>query len=84
MYLVIKDCFILLLHRDGGGTVMGAPYLDSHGEPDLFLKRGTPQYLNTKRYDQLQQMWANQTVATYVQRCMDTASASVNASWEYF
>ncbi|KAI8880376.1 hypothetical protein K501DRAFT_224899 [Backusella circina FSU 941] len=82
MYLIIKDCFILLLHRDGGGTVMGAPYLDSHGEPDLFLKRGTPQYLNTKRYEQLQQMWTSQTVATYVQRCMDSASAT--ASWEYF
>ncbi|KAI7861885.1 hypothetical protein BDF14DRAFT_1862837 [Spinellus fusiger] len=37
MYMVIKECFILLLH-DNGGTVMSAPYLDAHGEADLFLK----------------------------------------------
>lgn len=37
IYMVIKECFILLLH-DNGGTVMNAPYLDAHGEVDLFLK----------------------------------------------
>ncbi|KAI8366836.1 uncharacterized protein BYT42DRAFT_588028 [Radiomyces spectabilis] len=37
IYMVVKECFVLLLH-DNGGTIMSAPYLDTHGEVDLFLK----------------------------------------------
>ncbi|CAO3587585.1 unnamed protein product [Absidia cylindrospora] len=72
VYMVIKECFILLLH-DNGGTIMNAPYLDAHGEVDLFLKRGAPQYLNTKRYEQLRQMWLSHSIPAFVRRRMEVS-----------
>ncbi|KAI8350145.1 hypothetical protein BD560DRAFT_456328 [Blakeslea trispora] len=81
IYLMIKDCFLLLLH-DNGGSIMNAPYLDIHGEADIFFKRGAPQYLNTKRYEQIRQMWLTQTIPAFVRRRMESAySATI---WEAF
>lgn len=37
IFLVVKESFVLLLHADGG-SIMSAPYLDIHGEVDLFLR----------------------------------------------
>ena len=81
IYLIIKDCFLLLLH-DNGGSIMNAPYLDSHGEADVFLKRGTPQYLNAKRYEQIRQMWLNQSIPAFVRRKMEVAQTPT--IWEAF
>ncbi|KAI8340755.1 hypothetical protein BC941DRAFT_392381 [Chlamydoabsidia padenii] len=72
IYMVIKECFILFLH-DNGGTIMNAPYLDAHGEVDLFLKRGAPQYLNNKRYEQLRQMWLSHSIPAFVRRRMEVS-----------
>ncbi|KAI8082748.1 uncharacterized protein BX664DRAFT_301151 [Halteromyces radiatus] len=72
IYMVIKECFILFLH-DNGGTIMSAPYLDAHGEVDLFLKRGAPQYLNSKRYEQLRQMWLSHSIPAFVRRRMEVS-----------
>ncbi|KAG2196036.1 hypothetical protein INT47_005372 [Mucor saturninus] len=81
IYLIIKDCFLLLLH-DNGGSIMNAPYLDSHGEADILFKRGAPQYLNDKRYEQIRQMWLTQSIPAFVRRRMEAAfSATI---WEAF
>ncbi|KAI8970349.1 hypothetical protein BDF20DRAFT_907693 [Mycotypha africana] len=81
IYLMIKDCFLLLLH-DNGGTIMNAPYLDSHGEADIFLRRGAPQFLNSRRYEQIHQMWLTQSIPAVVRRRMEV---SYNGTiWEAF
>ncbi|KAG0166761.1 hypothetical protein DFQ30_006800 [Apophysomyces sp. BC1015] len=74
LFMIINKCFILLLH-DGGGAIMNAPYLDSHGEVDVFLKHGTPQYLNQKRYEQIRQMWLTHSVPAFVRRKMEVSSS---------
>ncbi|KAI9317943.1 hypothetical protein BX666DRAFT_1565983 [Dichotomocladium elegans] len=72
IFLVVKESFVLLLHADGG-SIMSAPYLDSHGEVDIFLKRGTPQFLNPQRYEQIRQMWLSHGVPAYVRRKMESS-----------
>ncbi|KAG1121467.1 hypothetical protein G6F42_012402 [Rhizopus arrhizus] len=81
IFIMIKDCFLLLLH-DNGGSIMNAPYLDSHGEADIFFKRGAPQYLNVKRYEQIRQMWLNQSIPAFVRRRMEVAHGVT--VWEAF
>lgn len=78
---MIKDCYLLLLH-DNGGSIMNAPYLDSHGEADIFFKRGSPQFLNEKRYEQLRQMWLTHTIPLFVRRRME--SSTTGADWGTF
>ncbi|KAI8069327.1 hypothetical protein BC940DRAFT_340219 [Gongronella butleri] len=72
IYMVIKECLILLLH-DNGATIMSAPYLDSHGEADIFLRRGKPQFLNAKRYEQLRQLWLTHSIPAFVRRRMEVS-----------
>ncbi|KAI8641693.1 hypothetical protein BD408DRAFT_444126 [Parasitella parasitica] len=81
IYIMIKDCFLLLLH-DNGGSIMNAPYLDSHGEADIFFKRGAPQFLNAKRYEQIRQMWLTQSIPAFVRRRMELAYSGT--VWEAF
>ncbi|KAI7877742.1 hypothetical protein K492DRAFT_209471 [Lichtheimia hyalospora FSU 10163] len=52
---------------------MSAPYLDIHGEVDLFLRRGTPQFLNPQRYEQIRQMWLSHSIPAYVRRKMESS-----------
>lgn len=72
IFLVVKESFVLLLHADGG-SIMSAPYLDIHGEVDLFLRRGTPQFLNPQRYEQIRQMWLSHSIPAYVRRKMESS-----------
>ncbi|KAI9474806.1 hypothetical protein BDB00DRAFT_879700 [Zychaea mexicana] len=72
IFLVIKESLVLLLHADGG-SIMNAPYLDTHGEVDLFLRRGTPQYLNSQRFEQIRQMWLSHVVPAFVRRKMESS-----------
>ncbi|RHZ54062.1 hypothetical protein Glove_431g29 [Diversispora epigaea] len=67
IYLLVKKCVILLLHLDNG-CFMNAPYLDVHGEVDLGLKRGRPQFLNQKRYDEIRKLWLTHGVPIHVAR----------------
>ncbi|CAB4385880.1 unnamed protein product [Rhizophagus irregularis] len=67
IYLLVKKCVILLLHVDNG-CFMNAPYLDTHGETDLGLKRGRPQFLNQKRYDEIRKLWLTHGVPIHVAR----------------
>lgn len=72
---------MLLLHANGG-HIMNAPYLDNHGEADIFFKRGARQYLNEKRYEQIRELWLNQSIPSFVRRKMESHHSS--ALWESF
>ncbi|CAJ0823623.1 3994_t:CDS:10 [Entrophospora sp. SA101] len=67
IYLLVKKCVLLLLHNDNG-CFMNAPYLDTHGEVDHGLKRGKPQYLNQKRYDEIRRLWITHGVPVQIAR----------------
>ncbi|CAI2174520.1 3024_t:CDS:10 [Funneliformis geosporum] len=71
IYLLVKKCVILLLHVDNG-CYMNAPYLDKHGEVDG-LKRGKPQFLNQKRYDEIRKVWLTHGVPIHVARKIEQA-----------
>ncbi|KAF8933107.1 hypothetical protein BGZ52_008581 [Haplosporangium bisporale] len=69
IYLLIKKCVILLLHvRNGNGCFHPAPFLDEHGEADLGLRRGRPQFLNPLRYDDLRRLWLTHGIPIHVAR----------------
>ncbi|KAF9432410.1 hypothetical protein BGZ76_010843 [Entomortierella beljakovae] len=67
IYLLIKKCVILLLHVRNG-CFHPAPFLDEHGEADLGLRRGRPQFLNPLRYDDLRRMWLTHGIPIHVAR----------------
>lgn len=47
---------------------MNAPYLDVHGQVDQTIRRGKPQQLNRKRYEEIRKMWLQHTIPVYVAR----------------
>ncbi|KAJ3322855.1 hypothetical protein HDV06_002716 [Boothiomyces sp. JEL0866] len=53
------------------GCLLNPPYLDAHGEVDILLQRGNPQFLNLKRYDELRKLWLSGSIPSYVARRMD-------------
>ncbi|KAI9104974.1 hypothetical protein DFS34DRAFT_223040 [Phlyctochytrium arcticum] len=67
IYLLINKCVILLLHWDNG-FFNTPPYLDAHGEVDFGLKRGRPQFLNQRRYDEIRKLWLTHGVPSFVAR----------------
>ncbi|KAF9914580.1 hypothetical protein BX616_007995 [Lobosporangium transversale] len=67
IYLLIKKCVILLLHVRNG-CFHPAPFLDEHGEADLGLRRGRPQFLNQMRYDDLRRLWLTHGIPIHVAR----------------
>ncbi|KAF9580550.1 hypothetical protein BGW38_002748 [Lunasporangiospora selenospora] len=67
IYLLIKKCVILLLHVRSG-CFHPAPFLDEHGEADLGLRRGRPQFLNPLRYDDLRRLWLTHGIPVHVAR----------------
>ncbi|KAF9982667.1 hypothetical protein BGZ75_005862, partial [Mortierella antarctica] len=67
IYLLIKKCVILLLHVRNG-CFHPAPFLDEHGEADLGLRRGRPQFLNPLRYDDLRRLWLTHGIPIHVAR----------------
>ncbi|KAF9284537.1 hypothetical protein BGZ88_009928 [Linnemannia elongata] len=67
MYLLIKKCVILWLHVRNG-CFHPAPFLDEHGEADLGLLRGRPQFLNPLRYDDLRRLWLTHGIPIHVAR----------------
>lgn len=75
IYLLIKKNAIIYLYADKG-SFQAAPYLDSHGEPDLGFRRHRPLYLNRARYDEIRKLWLNHSVATYVARRLEMGSDS--------
>jgi len=73
LYLILKKCAILCLSGKQG-SFMVAPYLDSHGEADLGLRRGRPQFLQQKRYDlTVRKMWLQHDIASFVARKLEAS-----------
>ncbi|KAJ3275846.1 hypothetical protein HDV01_006712 [Terramyces sp. JEL0728] len=67
LYFHIKKCIILFLSNDNG-CLLNPPYLDAHGEVDIMLRRGNPQFLNWKRYDEVRKLWLTGLIPGYVAR----------------
>ncbi|KAE8262492.1 hypothetical protein A4X03_0g2408 [Tilletia caries] len=64
-----SNCLLLLYHRNG--SFLASPYLDTHGEMDVGLRRGRPQKLHQQRYDEVRRHWLGHTVATVVARKLE-------------
>ncbi|KAJ3020715.1 hypothetical protein HKX48_000314 [Thoreauomyces humboldtii] len=71
MFFIIKKCVIYLMHNENG-CFIHPPYLDSHGEVDVGLRRGRPQFLNQKRYDELGKLWLNHGIPSFVARKIES------------
>eukprot|EP00127_Corallochytrium_limacisporum_P003918 Clim_evm3s155 gene=Clim_evmTU3s155 len=56
IYILPKACNLLIFY---GNRVYGSapPYLDEHGETDVFLRRGLPLHLSKDRYERIQEYW---------------------------
>ncbi|SNX81368.1 related to ubiquitin-protein ligase e3 component [Melanopsichium pennsylvanicum] len=81
-YFKIKSNLVLLLYQGNGTFHFLSPYLDSHGEIDVGLRKGRLQKLHQQRYDELRkQIWAH-GVANIVVRKIE--SAMDQGGWQTF
>lgn len=53
---------VSLIH-DIKHSIIDAPYVDSHGEPDPLLRRGRPLFLQEKRAAELRSNWLQHKIA---------------------
>lgn len=73
LYLLIKKCSTLFLSTENG-TFSMAPYLDEHGEHDVGMKRGRPQFLHQARWDEVRRLWLNHSIPTFVARRQESSN----------
>jgi E3 ubiquitin-protein ligase UBR1 len=64
---LLKKSAVLVLY-DKRGCIMNAPYLDMHGETDLGLRRGRPQFLNERRMKELKRLWLRHQIPSVVSK----------------
>lgn len=82
VYFKIKSNLVLLLYQGNGTFHFLSPYLDSHGEIDVGLRKGRPQKLHQQRYDELRkQVWGH-GVANIVAR--KTEASMDQGGWQTF
>lgn len=67
MFFKIKSNIIVLLFQ-GKGCFTYSPYLDSHGEIDIGLKKGKIQYLHTVRFDEMRKQWLQHGLPNMIAR----------------
>ncbi|KDN52254.1 hypothetical protein K437DRAFT_243984 [Tilletiaria anomala UBC 951] len=67
IYFKVKTNVVLLLYEQNG-TFLFSPYLDSHGEVDIGLRKGRPQRLHRQRYDELRKQWLQHGISNLVAR----------------
>lgn len=67
LFFKIRTNVILALCK-GNGTFIMSPYLDSHGEVDIGLRKGRSQHLDRMRYDDLRKQWLAHEIPTTVAR----------------
>ncbi|PLW10957.1 hypothetical protein PCANC_15655 [Puccinia coronata f. sp. avenae] len=72
-YLLIKKCSTLFLAAENGAFSM-APYLDEHGEHDVGMKRGRPQFLHAARWDEIRRLWLSHSIPTFVARRQEAST----------
>ena len=63
VFLLLRACTVLIVLENDRHCDWGSVYLDAHEEEDRYLRRGKSMFLNTKRYQDLQQLVA---VGTFV------------------
>jgi len=73
VYLLIKKCSTLFLAAENGAFSM-APYLDEHGEHDVGMKRGRPQFLHPARWDEIRRLWLSHSIPTFVARRQEAST----------
>ncbi len=78
IYFKVKTNVILLLFEQTG-TFLFSPYLDSHGEVDIGLRKGRPQKLHRQRYDELRKQWLQHGVSNLVARKIEASMD--NGGW---
>ncbi|KAN0066349.1 E3 ubiquitin-protein ligase ubr1 [Thecaphora frezii] len=81
VYFKVKSNVIMLLYQ-GNGTYNFSPYLDSHGEIDIGLRKGRPQKLHMQRYDELRKQVLGHGIANMVARKIEAAMDA--GGWQTF
>ncbi|PWZ03008.1 hypothetical protein BCV70DRAFT_9664 [Testicularia cyperi] len=82
VFFKIKSNVVMLLYQGNGTFHFLSPYLDSHGEIDVGLRKGRPQKLHQQRYDELRkQVWSH-GVANIVARKIEAAMDQ--GGWQTF
>ncbi|TIC25242.1 hypothetical protein E3Q12_01043 [Wallemia mellicola] len=56
------------------GSFAQPPYLDAHGEVDIGIRRGKPQYLHKQRLDEIYRIWVNHQIPSWIGRKLDLVS----------
>lgn len=80
LYLLVKRCALMIMRREVG-SFGPAPYLDIHGETDMDLRRGKPQFLSEKRYEGgVRQLYLQHQISTWLARKLE--SAADMGGWE--
>lgn len=74
MFFKVKSNIIVLLSQ-GKGSFVYSPYLDSHGEIDIGLKKGKIQYLHQVRFDELRKQWLQHGLANMIARKIEAVSS---------
>ncbi|KAJ3135188.1 hypothetical protein HK100_003039 [Physocladia obscura] len=75
IFFLIKRFNILLLHNEKG-HVIDPPYLDIHGEVDVSRRKGSRQFLNLKRYDEIRKLWLKHGLASNIARSVEAVVSS--------
>ncbi|KZT09063.1 uncharacterized protein LAESUDRAFT_723368 [Laetiporus sulphureus 93-53] len=79
IYFLAKRCCVLYLYANNG-TFGQSPYLDSHGEVDISMRRGRRQFLHHARWEEVRRVWLNHGVPTLIARKLEGTVDS--GGWE--
>ncbi|KAG8855791.1 hypothetical protein FRB91_001680 [Serendipita sp. 411] len=79
IYLLLKRCVVLYLYGDSG-SFASPPYIDSHGEIDIGLRRGRRQYLHPVRMEEIRKCWLLNGVPSAVARRIEVQTDA--GGWE--
>ncbi len=74
MFLLVKKCILVLLSGSPGqrkGCFINPPFHDAHGEVDVGLRRGRPQFLAPRRLAELRALALAQGIPSFVARKLD-------------
>ena len=73
VFLILRKSGVVII-RDGKWNDWGSPYLDAHGEEDMFLERGRPLYLDDPSLQSLCHIVSSHTMDDTILRPPDEAS----------
>jgi Proteolysis_6 C-terminal/ATP-dependent Clp protease adaptor protein ClpS/Putative zinc finger in N-recognin (UBR box) len=73
-FFIIQRAAVLILNGKGKGYIKPAPYLDSHGEADLGLRRGSPLFLDAAQKRHLDYLWLTNAIPTHIDNMQDDSN----------